>query len=129
MRAMDVRDERHVDDGQLPADEPLLLGQDTLQDAEHTQDLFGIAFDSTWNLFAMQVLEPEGLAEVRAASVWRHCKKLSRWRASRQDLPLAGRLEEQPLQLRGLVAIGTCGDIVLGVVLVHEVQHDRIGLP
>lgn len=41
---------------------------------------------------------------------------------------LAGRLEEEPLQLLEAVLAGD-GDLVLWVVLVDEIQEDRVGLP
>lgn len=49
--------------------------------------------------------------------------------AARVDRPLTGRLEHEPLQLRGLVLEGLHGQLALGVILVGEVRDDRVRLP
>ena len=42
---------------------------------------------------------------------------------------LTGRLEEQPLELLVLVRVRRSGELVLGVVLVDDIDEDRVGLP
>ena len=105
---IDERDERDVSDSGLVAYEPLPLGQDTLEDTEDTQDLVLVALLCGGDLLRVEECEPGGLTEVRA---------------------LAGRLEEQPLQLDVLVCVGRSRDLVLRIVLVDEVDDNRVGLP
>lgn len=60
----DVRDEAQVRDGELVAEEPLLLGEHAFEDAEHAQGLLLVPFDRAGDLLRMGADEPNGLAEV-----------------------------------------------------------------
>ena len=51
------------------------------------------------------------------------------WYKERDDAPLAGSLEEEPLELVDLVLGAREGELVRRVVLVDEVGDDRVGLP
>ena len=102
-----VRDEREVGDGHLTADEPLLLGQHAVEDAEHALDLVLVALLRARDLLVVEEREPGSLAKVWA---------------------LARRLEEQPLQLLVLVLAGN-RYLILRVVLVDDVLDDRVRFP
>ena len=105
---IDLRDERKVRDGGLPADEPLLLCEHAVEDTHDTYHLFLVAFDCARQPLRVPLREPEGLPVVRT---------------------LSGNLERHPLQLVVLVRVDGGGNLVLGVVLIHEVRQDRGGLP
>ena len=49
--------------------------------------------------------------------------------SDRESAPLSGGLEEQPLKDRVLVVLVLPSDLLLLVVPVDEVEHDRVGLP
>ena len=99
-----LRYEGDVGDSHLPADEPLLLRQDRLQDAQNTLDLVAVPIDSAGNLLRVEVGEPSSLAEVGA---------------------LARGLEVEPLKLMVALVAGY-RDPVLGVVLINQVLDDSI---
>lgn len=63
---IDARDEAEVGDGALAADEPLLLGEHALEDAEDAQDLLLVPLDGARDFLRVLAEEPEGLAEVRS---------------------------------------------------------------
>lgn len=60
----DVRDEAQVRDGELVAEEPLLLGEHAFEDAENAQGLLLVPFDGAGDLLRMGADKPYGLAEV-----------------------------------------------------------------
>ena len=104
-----LRDERYISDSRLVADEPLLLREHAVEDAEHTLDLVLVALNRAGHLFGVVEREPAHLAEVRA---------------------LAGRLEVEPLELT-VVFVGARRDrdLALLVVLVDDVLDYSVGLP
>ena len=69
-------DEGQVGDGQLAAREPLLLGEDRVEDGEHAERLLAVAFDGARDLFGGECDVIQGLGEVRAAS---HRDSYQRW--------------------------------------------------
>ena len=99
-----LRYEGDVSDSHLPANEPLLLRQDGLQDAQNALDFVAVPVDSAGNLLRVEVGEPSSLAEVGA---------------------LARGLEVEPLKLMVALVAGY-RDPVLGVVLINQVLDDSI---
>lgn len=61
-----LRDEAEVRDRQFAADEPFLLREHALEDAEHAQDLLLVPLDRARDLLRVEELEPRDLAEVGA---------------------------------------------------------------
>lgn len=53
-----------VGDGELAADEVLLLGEDDLENTEDTLDLLGVALDAVRDLLGGKDLEVSGLSKV-----------------------------------------------------------------
>lgn len=103
-----LRDEGEVSYSALSANEPLLLLQNTVQDAKDTLDLILVALNCAWNLLGVVPGEPRSLTVVRT---------------------LSRGLEEEPLELVELVGLGGSRDSVLGVILVSKVYDDRVGFP
>ena len=60
-----ARDETQVGDAALATDEPLLLREDALQHAEHTDDLLLVPLNYARNLLGGEQDEPARLAVVR----------------------------------------------------------------
>lgn len=124
----DVRDKRQVSDGDMPADEPLLLGEDALEHAEHAEDLLLVALDRARDLLLVVLHEPHRLAEVRPVS----SRSLSARRTAVRggiDAPLAGGLEEEPLDELELLVHVRDAELVLLVIVLDEVQQDRVRFP
>ena len=133
-------DEGDVRDGQLAADEPAPGGlrEHAVEHAEDAQDLLLVPLDRARHLLGVEADEPERLAEVRAIRAMRglvsisvSCRNpgLRDARRETRDAPLAGRLEEEPLDEVVALLLVRDGDALLGVVLVDEVEDDRVGLP
>lgn len=47
----------------------------------------------------------------------------------REDVPLSGRLEKEPLQLLRLLLEVRGGDLALGIIFLNEIGDDRVRLP
>ena len=62
----DIRDEADIGSAVFLADEPPVLGEDALQNAEDTDDLLLVSFDGRWDLLSMVHAEPGCLAVVRS---------------------------------------------------------------
>jgi hypothetical protein len=106
--SLNVRNKRDICDSELATDEPLLFGQNALQDTENTNDLIFVPLNGAGYLFWVSVTEPRSLTEV--------------W-------TLAGRLEVQPLELNKLVVAVSGRDLVLLIVLVDNVLQNCVGFP
>ena len=61
-----VRNEREIGDGQLVANKVFLLGENTLEDTQNTDDLLLVSFDGRWDLLSVVHAEPRCLAVVRS---------------------------------------------------------------
>ena len=61
-----VRNERKIGDGQLVANKVFLLGENTLEDTQNTDDLLLVSFDGRWDLLSVVHAEPRCLAVVRS---------------------------------------------------------------
>lgn len=77
-----VRHESDIRNSHLAADQPLLFAQHTLKHAKHARNFVLVSLLCARDRLGMVLVEPRRLAEVRT---------------------LAGRLEEQPLELLVLV--------------------------
>lgn len=100
--------ERNVCYSRLATNQPLLLGQDTLQHAQDALYLIAVALLCAQDLLAVASNEPRCLSVVWA---------------------LPRRLEEQPLQLLILLRSIGDGDLMLWIVTFHEVKHNRTRFP
>ena len=107
LREYDLRDEREVSDSQLPTHEPLLLGQDRLQDGVYALDLIAVPLDGAGNLLGVIHREPGDLAEIGA---------------------LAGCLEVKPLELLVLL-VSVHGNREVLVVFIDQVLDYGVRLP
>jgi len=97
--------ERNVSNTAFPANQPLLLRENALEDAPYTNGLLLIALNRAGDLLLMVDLEPDCLAKVGA---------------------LPGGLEEKPLQLMNFVFWRSRGYFVRGVILLDKVGDDGI---
>ena len=60
----DIRDEADIGSAVFLADEPPVLGEDALQNAEDTDDLLLVPYDGTGDLLGCKQQEPARLAVV-----------------------------------------------------------------
>ena len=118
---VDVRYERYVGNGELAGYKPFLLGQDGLEDAEHSLHLVLVPLNGRGDLLGVIYLEPGNLSEVRA--VESPCKnERTVQKAEKIGVPLTRGLEKDPLEDMILVLIGSGRVLLLGVVFVHEIH-------
>ena len=100
-----------------------------LEDSEHADDLLLVTLNGAGDLLGGEEEEPARLTKVRATGIYEHRACAVHQTRSRRCSPLAGRLEEEPLGEGCLLLLVADRQFVLLVVLVDEVEKDRVALP
>lgn len=106
--ALIPRDEGQVSKGALVANQPFFALQQGVQDAEYALDFGVVALDGRGNTLGVQNVEPTRLSKVRT---------------------LARDLEEEVLVAERAILEIRERNLVLGVVLLDEVENNGAGFP